>query len=220
MIPNRGEIAVRIIRTCKELGIATVVVYSDVDANSLHVKLADEAYPIGPAEATKSYLNTEKIIEVAIRSRSDALHPGYGFLAENPEFAEMCEKQGIVFIGPTSECMYKVKPKHRARQLMRMLNIPIIPGSDEPFSGASSATVSEVEQVAEGIGYPVIIKPSGGGGGIGMVVARNKEEIEGAIRFVKERGKKAFGVPSFYVEKLLTGVKQLRSRYWPINTAT
>jgi len=209
MIPNRGEIAVRIIRTCKEMNIATVVVYSDVDANSLHVKLADEAYPIGPAEATKSYLNTEKIIEVAIRSRADALHPGYGFLAENPEFAEMCEKQGIVFIGPPSDCMYKVKPKHRARQLMRMLNIPVIPGSDEPFSGSSSAIVSEVEQVAEGIGYPVIIKPSGGGGGIGMVVANNREEIEGAIRFVKERGKKAFGVPAFYVEKLLTGVKHI-----------
>ena len=209
MIPNRGEIAVRIIRTCKEMGIGTVVVYSDVDADSLHVKLADEAYPIGAAEATKSYLNTEKIIEVAIRSKADALHPGYGFLAENPEFAETCEKQGIVFIGPTSEVMYKVKPKHRARQLMRMLNIPIIPGSDEPFSGASNATVAEVEQVAEEIGYPIIIKPSGGGGGIGMVVAKNKEELEGAVRFVKERGKKAFGVPSFYVEKLLTGVKHI-----------
>jgi acetyl/propionyl-CoA carboxylase alpha subunit len=169
IIPNRGEIAVRIIRTCKEMGISTVVVYSDVDANSLHVKLADEAYPIGPAEATKSYLNTEKILEVAMRSKAEALHPGYGFLAENPEFAEMCEKQGIVFIGPTSECMYKVKPKHRARQLMKMLNIPIVPGSEEPFEGSSNVKLSEVEQAAESVGYPVIIKPSGGGGGIGMV---------------------------------------------------
>ena len=188
IIPNRGEIAVRIIRTCKEMGISTVVVYSDVDANSLHVKLADEAYPIGPAEATKSYLNTEKILEVAMRSKADALHPGYGFLAENPEFAEMCEKQGIVFIGPTSECMYKVKPKHRARQLMKMLNIPIVPGSEEPFTGSANVKLSEVEQVAESIGYPVIIKPSGGGGGIGMVAARNREELADAVRFVKERG--------------------------------
>jgi acetyl-CoA carboxylase biotin carboxylase subunit len=209
MIPNRGEIAVRIIRTCKEMGISTVVVYSDADADSLHVKLADEAYSIGPAEAAKSYLNTEKILEVAMRSKADALHPGYGFLAENPEFAEMCEKQGIVFIGPTSECMYKVKPKHRARQLMKMLNVPVIPGSDEPFTGLTDAKLAEIEQVAESIGYPIIIKPSGGGGGIGMVVAKNKAELEGAVRFGRERGKKSFGVPSFYVEKLLTGVKHI-----------
>ena len=209
LIPNRGEIAVRIIRTCREMGINSVVVYSDADVDSLHVKLADEAYHIGPADATKSYLNTEKILAIAMRSRADALHPGYGFLAENPAFAEMCEKQGVVFIGPPSESMYKVKPKHRARQLMKVLNIPIIPGSDEPFSGSSASVVSEVEQVAESIGYPVIIKPSGGGGGIGMVVAGNKEELEGAVRFVKERGRKAFGVPSFYVEKMLTGVKHI-----------
>lgn len=209
MIPNRGEIAIRIIRTCKEMGISTVVVYSDVDADSLHVKLADEAYHIGPADAAQSYLNTEKLLEVAMRSKAEALHPGYGFLAENPEFAEMCEKHGIVFIGPTSECMYKVKPKHRARQLMRMLNIPVVPGSEEPFTGSAKAKLAEVEQAAESIGYPVIIKPSGGGGGIGMVVARNSAELGEAVRFVEERGRKAFGVPSFYVEKLLTGVKHI-----------
>ena len=209
MIPNRGEIAVRIIRTCKEMGISTVVVYSDVDAESLHVKLADEAYHIGPADAAQSYLNTEKLLEVALRSKAEALHPGYGFLAENPEFAEMCEKHGIVFIGPTSECMYKVKPKHRARQLMRMLNIPVVPGSDEPFKDITKARFAEVEEAAESIGYPVIIKPSGGGGGIGMVVARNGAELVDAVRFVEERGRKAFGVPSFYVEKLLTGVKHI-----------
>ncbi|MBN2462396.1 MAG: ATP-grasp domain-containing protein [Dehalococcoidia bacterium] len=209
MIPNRGEIAIRIIRTCKEMGISTVVVYSDVDAESLHVKLADEAYHIGPADAAQSYLNTEKLLEVAMRSKAEALHPGYGFLAENPEFAEMCEKHGIVFIGPTSECMYKVKPKHRARQLMRMLNIPVVPGSDEPFTGSSKAKIAEVEQAAESIGYPVIIKPSGGGGGIGMVVAGNRAELGEAVRFVEERGRKAFGVPSFYVEKRLTGVKHI-----------
>ena len=209
MIANRGEIAVRIIRTCKEMGIRTVAVYSDVDANSLHVKLADETYPIGPAEAAQSYLNMERILEVAMRSKAEALHPGYGFLAENPEFAEMCEKQGITFIGPPSDCMYKVKPKHRARQLMKMLNIPVVPGSDEPLMDSTNAKFTEVEEVAESIGYPVIVKPSGGGGGIGMIVARSREELADAVRFVEERGRKIFGVPSFYVEKLLTGVKHI-----------
>jgi acetyl-CoA carboxylase biotin carboxylase subunit len=209
IIANRGEIAVRIIRTCKEMGIGTVAVYSDVDANSLHVELADEAYPIGPAEAEQSYLNMERILEVAMRSKAEALHPGYGFLAENPEFAEMCEKRGITFIGPPSECMYKVKPKHRARQLMKMLNIPVVPGSDEPLTDSTSARFSKIEQVAESIGYPVIIKPSGGGGGIGIFVARSREELGDAVRFVEDRGRKVFGIPSFYVEKLLTGVKHI-----------
>jgi acetyl-CoA carboxylase biotin carboxylase subunit len=209
MIANRGEIAVRIIRTCKEMGIRTVAVYSDVDANSLHVKLADEAYPIGPAEAAQSYLNMDKILEVAMRSKAEALHPGYGFLAENPEFAAMCEKHKIVFIGPPSECMYKVKPKHRARQLMKMLNIPVTPGSDEPITDSTSERLSEIEQIAESIGYPVIVKPSGGGGGIGMFVARSREDLADAVRFVEERGRKDFGIPSFYVEKLLTGVKHI-----------
>src|SRR4030042_377740 len=139
----------------------------------------------------------ERILEVAMRSKAEALHPGYGFLAENPEFAEMCEKHGIVFIGPPSESMYKVKPKHKARQLMKMLNIPVVPGSDEPFTGSTKAKFADLEQAAESIGYPVIIKPSGGGGGIGMVAARSREELGEAVRFVKERGKKAFGIPAF-----------------------
>jgi acetyl-CoA carboxylase biotin carboxylase subunit len=209
MIANRGEIAVRIIRTCKEMGIPTVAVYSDADANSLHVKLADEAYHIGPPEAVHSYLNRDKVLETAIRSKVDAIHPGYGFLAENPEFAEMCEKQGITFIGPSSECMYKVKPKHRARELMKILNIPVVPGANEPLTGSTREGFAHVEEVAEGIGYPVIVKPSGGGGGIGMAVAKNGEELENAARFVEQIGTKVFGVSSFYIEKLLTGVKHI-----------
>jgi acetyl/propionyl-CoA carboxylase alpha subunit len=209
MIANRGEIAVRIIRTCKEMGIRTVAVYSDADASALHVKLADEAYPIGPAEAAQSYLNMEKILAVAMRSKAEALHPGYGFLAENPEFAATCEKHKIVFIGPTSECMYKIKPKHRARQLMKMLNIPVTPGSDEPITDSTSKRFSKIEQIAESIGYPVIVKPSGGGGGIGMFVAGSRKDLKDAVRFVEERGRKDFGIPSFYVEKLLTGVKHI-----------
>jgi acetyl-CoA carboxylase biotin carboxylase subunit len=209
MIANRGEIAVRVIRTCKEMGIATVAVYSDADINSLHVKLADEAYHIGPPDALHSYLNREKILEIAIRSKADAIHPGYGFLAENPEFAEMCEKQGITFIGPSSECMYKVKPKHRARELMKILNIPVVPGANEPLTGSTREGFAHVKEVAEGIGYPVIVKPSGGGGGIGMAVAKNREELGNAVRFVEEIGTKVFGVSSFYIEKLLTGVKHI-----------
>ena len=128
LIANRGEIAVRIIRTCKEMGIRTVAVYSDADADSLHVKLADEAYAIGPAETEQSYLNAEKILEVAQRSEAEALHPGYGFLAENPEFVEMCEQRGLTFIGPPSQSMNKVKPKHSARQLMSSAQYPDRPG--------------------------------------------------------------------------------------------
>jgi acetyl-CoA carboxylase biotin carboxylase subunit len=209
LVANRGEIAVRIIRTCKEMGIRTVAIYSDADVNALHVKLADEAYPIGPAEATHSYLDMKKILEVAKRSGVDALHPGYGFLAENPDFAEMCEKLDIVFIGPPSESMHKVKPKHRARQLMRLLNIPPVPGSEEPLHTSDEKTLAHAEEVAEDIGYPVIVKPSGGGGGIGMSVAHNKDELRDVIKSVAEKGKKVFGVSGFYVEKFFSGVKHI-----------
>lgn len=209
MIANRGEIAVRVIRTCKEMGIHTVAVYSDADRNALHVQLADEAYHIGPPEALHSYLNVDRILEAAIRSKVDAIHPGYGFLAENPHFAEMCERHGIVFIGPPSQCMYKVKPKDRARQLMKMLNIPVVPGTDEAMTVSSGGQLAPVEEVAESVGYPVIVKPAGGGGGIGMAVARDKQELRNVVRYVEDMGKKAFGVPSFYIEKFLTGVKHV-----------
>jgi acetyl-CoA carboxylase, biotin carboxylase subunit len=209
IIANRGEIAVRIIRTCQEMGIRTVAVYSDVDADSLHVKLADEAYLLGPAEPAESYLNAEKILKIADRSEAEALHPGYGFLAENPEFVEMCEQRGLTFIGPPSQSMYKAKPKHNARNLMRMLNIPVVPGHDETLASRTSDGLAQIQEIADGIGYPVIVKPSGGGGGIGMVVARNREDLVNAIRSVKERGKNVFGVSSFYVESFLSGIKHI-----------
>jgi acetyl-CoA carboxylase biotin carboxylase subunit len=209
LVANRGEIAVRVLRTCKEMGITTAVVYSDADINSLHVKLADEAYYIGPPEAMASYLNMDKLLEIAIRSKSEAIHPGYGFLAENPEFTEMCEKHGIVFIGPPSQSMLKVKPKNKARQLMRLLNIPIVPGADEAFSDFTGEQYGKIEKIADEIGYPIIIKPAGGGGGIGMVVADRKEDLRNALTLAQESGRKAFGMPSFYVEKLLTGVKHI-----------
>ena len=209
LIANRGEIAVRIMRTCKEMGIRTVAVYSDVDADSLHVKLADEAYPIGPGEAVQSYLNKEKILEVATRSGAEALHPGYGFLAENPDFVEMCEKQGITFVGPPAECMHKAKPKENARELMRRIKIPIVPGYDKTLTNSASGRLAQVQEVAESIGYPVIVKPSGGGVGIGMTVARNRQELIRAVRSVEDRGRALFGVSSFYVEKLLSGIKHV-----------
>jgi acetyl/propionyl-CoA carboxylase alpha subunit len=191
------------------MGIRTVAVYSEVDADSLHVKLADEAYPIGPAETEHSYLNAEKILEVARMSEAEALHPGYGFLAENPEFVEMCEQRGLTFIGPPSQSMYKVKPKQSARHLMTMLNIPIVPGYDETLMDSTSERYKHIQDVAEDIGYPVVIKPSGGGGGIGMIIAHNREELQNSVHSVEERGRKLFGVSSFYVEKLITNIKHI-----------
>jgi len=209
LIANRGEIAVRIIRTCREMGISTVVIYSDADTDSLHVKLADEAYPIGPAESIKSYLNTDKILAIARESKADAIHPGYGFLAENPAFVEKCEQQGLTFIGPPSNAMYTVKPKYAARNLMKLLNIPVVPGHDQVLTGETAKNVNRFRDVAESIGYPVIVKPSGGGGGIGMTIAYNQEELGKAVRSVEERGHKLFGISSFYIEKYLPSVKHI-----------
>jgi acetyl-CoA carboxylase, biotin carboxylase subunit len=209
LIANRGEIAVRIIRTCKEMGIRTIAVYSEVDADSLHVRLADEAYPIGPAESEHSYLNAKKIFEIAEKSGAEALHPGYGFFSENPEFVEMCEQRGLTFIGPPSKAMYKVKPKQAARHLMTILNIPIVPGYDETLTDSTSERYKHIQEVAENIGYPVVIKPSGGGGGIGMMIAHNREELENSVHSVEGRGRKLFGVSSFYVEKLITNIKHV-----------
>lgn len=209
LIANRGEIAVRVIRTCKEMGIHTVAIYSDADAHALHVRLADEAYSVGPVQLAQSYLNMGKILDVARRSDAEAIHPGYGFLAENPEFVEMCEGQGITFIGPPSHCMYRVKPKDRSRQLMKMLNIPVVPGSNEPLMNSKASRLAQVEEVAETVGYPVILKPSGGGGGIGMVTAESRAELIDAVHSVEQRGEEVFGVPSFYVEKLFSGMKHI-----------
>ena len=209
LIANRGEIAVRIIRTCREMGIKTVAVYSEADADALHVKLADEAYPIGPPETAQSYLNMSKILETARTAKADAIHPGYGFLAENPEFAELCEAQKMTFIGPTSESMSKVKPKYAARNLMKLLNIPVVPGHDQVLTGDTGKNYSRISEVAENIGYPVIMKPSGGGGGIGMTIANNEKELVNAVLSVEARGQKLFGISSFYLEKCLTNFKHI-----------
>lgn len=177
LIANRGEIAVRIIRACHEMGIETVAVYSEADRESLHVQLADEAYCIGPTLSKDSYLNFTNILSVATSRDVDAIHPGYGFLAENADFAEMCEECNISFIGPTAEAIQKMGIKDVARETMKQANVPIVPGSD----GIIESEKEGIE-IAEKIGYPVIIKATAGGGGKGIRFARNEEELVKGIR--------------------------------------
>jgi len=209
LIANRGEIAVRIIRTCQDMGIRTAAIYSQADTEALHVKLADEAYLIGPPSALQSYLNIDKILDTAEQCEADAIHPGYGFLSENPEFVERTEDRGITFIGPSSFSMYKAKPKNRARQLMKMINIPVTPGYDEAITDLSPKGLETARDMAAEIGYPVVVKPSGAGGGIGIVIARNQEDLDRAINSAWTRGHKAFGISSFYIEKYLENVKHV-----------
>ncbi|MCX5829224.1 MAG: ATP-grasp domain-containing protein [Deltaproteobacteria bacterium] len=208
LIANRGEIAVRIIRTCRDMGIRTAVIHSAIDANALHVRLADESHEIDDAAPLASYLNMNKILETAENCGAEAIHPGYGFLAENPDFVDMCEQRGIPFIGPPSKCMYKAKPKHRAKQLMKMFNIPVTPGSDDAIQNGNNG-LKQACEIADEIGYPVVVKPSGTGGGIGIRMANDPKELERAINFAKARGRSAFGTSAFYIEKYLTGVKHI-----------
>jgi acetyl-CoA carboxylase biotin carboxylase subunit len=209
LIANRGEIAVRIIRTCRDMGIRTVAVYSEADTESLHVKLADEAYAVGPPDSLESYLDIEKTLAVAKDAGVDAIHPGYGFLSENPEFAEMSEKRGIAFIGPPSHCMSKAKPKNRARQLMKMINIPVTPGHDDAISDTEGKGIDEAREIAAMLGYPVVIKPIGGGGGIGIMIAKDPNELAKAVRSAESRGRNAFGVSGCYIEKYLAEAKHV-----------
>ncbi|HOJ52446.1 MAG TPA: acetyl-CoA carboxylase biotin carboxylase subunit [Syntrophales bacterium] len=209
LIANRGEIAVRIIRACKEMGIKSAVVFSEIDRNSLHVLLADEKYEIGPAPANESYLRMDKIIDTALRIKADAIHPGYGFLAENPEFSEKCEENGITFIGPPSHCMAKAKPKNRARQLMKMINIPVTPGFDEAIKDGSSSELNKAREIAAELGYPVIVKPSGGGGGIGIMKVDNEKELIASIEKTERHAISAFGTSYFYIEKFIRNAKHI-----------
>src|SRR6202142_4114317 len=173
LIANRGEIAVRVLRACHEMGIAAVVVYSDVDRAALHVRQADEAYPIAPAAASESYLNIPKILDVARRSGADAIHPGYGFLSENAKFAQACTDAGVKFIGPTPHSMNLMGSKTSARQQMEKAGIPFVPGTSRGLESAE-----EGEQVAERIGYPVMLKAAAGGGGKGMRLVHTSAELK------------------------------------------
>ncbi len=198
LIANRGEIAVRIIRACKEMDIETVAVYSEADKEALHVQLADEAYCIGPKASKDSYLNFSNIISVAKLTNCDGIHPGYGFLAENASFAELCEACDIMFIGPTSEAISKMGTKDVARETMRLAGVPVVPGS-------TGIVGSEKEglEIAEKIGFPVIIKATAGGGGKGIRVARNREDFVTGLRMTQKEAAAAFGNPGVYIEKFI-----------------
>ncbi|KGP91919.1 acetyl-CoA carboxylase [Pontibacillus chungwhensis BH030062] len=198
LIANRGEIAVRIIRACKEMDIETVAVYSEADKESLHVQLADEAYCIGPTLSSESYLNFTNIMSVATLTESDAIHPGYGFLSENPDFAEICDECNITFIGPSAQAIRKMGTKDVARETMKEAGVPVVPGSDGLIRDEEHGL-----QVAEQIGYPVIIKATAGGGGKGIRVARNEEDLKKGIRVTQNEAEKAFGNPGVYLEKFI-----------------
>jgi acetyl-CoA carboxylase biotin carboxylase subunit len=198
LIANRGEIAVRIIRTCKEMGIETVAVYSDVDKKALHVQLADEAHLLGSAPPLESYLNIDKIIDIAQKSKVEAIHPGYGFLAENPLFSKRCEDEMIIFIGPNSEALRLVGDKIESRKTMTQVKVPIIPGMK-----MKGGTLKEFEEQAERIGYPVMLKASAGGGGKGMRIIRTKDDLKSSIEAGMREAKSAFGDESVYLEKCM-----------------
>ncbi|WP_394217804.1 acetyl-CoA carboxylase biotin carboxylase subunit [Halobacillus trueperi] len=198
LIANRGEIAVRVIRACKEVGIETVAVYSEADKEALHVQMADEAYCVGPTLSKDSYLNYTNIMSVATLTGTDAIHPGYGFLSENAEFAEMCEECNITFIGPSSYAIQKMGTKDVARETMREAGVPVVPGSAGIIKDEEDGL-----KVAEEIGYPVIIKATAGGGGKGIRVARNEEDLKKGIRMTQQEAETAFGNPGVYIEKFI-----------------
>ncbi|MBE2939334.1 acetyl-CoA carboxylase biotin carboxylase subunit [Anoxybacillus flavithermus] len=198
LIANRGEIAVRIIRACKELGIETVAVFSEADREALHVQLADEAYCIGPKTSKDSYLNFTNIMSVATLTQCDAIHPGYGFLAENADFAELCRECNVTFVGPSPEAITKMGTKDVARETMRQAGVPIVPGSQGIIE-----SIDEAIALANEIGYPVIIKATAGGGGKGIRVARNEQELIKGITITQQEAATAFGNPGVYIEKYI-----------------
>jgi len=198
LIANRGEIAVRIIRACKEMNISTVVVYSEIDRTAQHVRLADEAYSIGPAPSTESYLVMDTIIQTALKAGVQAIHPGYGFLAENPQFPQKVQQAGLVFIGPTAETIRLLGDKMAARQRMIAAGVPVVPGLEQQV-----ANPTEAKQFAEKIGYPVLIKAAAGGGGKGMRIVRAANEMEKSLRMAQSEAKSAFSDDRVYIEKYL-----------------
>lgn len=198
LIANRGEIARRIAQVARQLGVRTVAVYSEADAGAPHVKEADEAIAIGPASPRESYLVAEKILAAAKERGAQAIHPGYGFLSENPDFVRAVDEAGLTFIGPSARTMEKMKDKAEARRIVARAGVPVIPGSDGPVEGFEAA-----KEAAERIGYPVLVKAAGGGGGIGMMPAANEAELEKALRACGDRARSAFGVETVYLERYL-----------------
>ncbi|RJR48453.1 MAG: acetyl-CoA carboxylase biotin carboxylase subunit [Desulfobacteraceae bacterium] len=204
LIANRGEIALRVMRACRELSIPCVAVYSEADKDALFVKYADEAFCIGPPPARASYLNIARVIEVAKERGADAIHPGYGFLAENPDFAGACEEAGIKFIGPSSRVLALMGDKVAARREMKKAGVPVVPGADECI-----AEFGPAKDLAQEIGYPVIIKPSGGGGGIGMTIVSSEQELAGALKSSQAIATNTFGICDVYIEKYLPSPRHI-----------
>ncbi|MCC0701051.1 acetyl-CoA carboxylase biotin carboxylase subunit [Clostridioides sp. ZZV15-6383] len=204
LVANRGDIAVRIIRTCKELGIKTVAIYSEIDKDCFHRYIADESICIGPNNISKSYNNIENIIYLALKLKCDAIHPGFGFLSENPEFAKQCEENNIIFIGPTREQMILMGDKSRARETMMELNIPVVPGSESVLK-----TKEEALEVAREIGYPVMIKASSGGGGKGMRIVRKEEELFSNFDMASSEALSAFSNSDLYMEKFIENPRHI-----------
>jgi acetyl-CoA carboxylase biotin carboxylase subunit len=204
LIANRGEIAVRVIRACRELGIASVAVFSEVDRGALHVRRATEAYAIGPAPATESYLNVDRIIATAKRANADAIHPGYGFLSENPALARACRAANIKFIGPTPEAMELMGSKTRARQAMLTAKVPLVPGSAQGL-----ASLDEAKRVAAEVGYPVMLKAAAGGGGKGMRAVASEKELASAFAAARSEAQRAFNDPEVYIEKQLVDPRHI-----------
>ena len=198
LIANRGEIAVRIIRACKEMNIKTVAVYSEVDKDAMHVKLADEAICIGPANSSKSYLNFKNIIEAANITGADAIHPGFGFLSENSQFAKICEESNIKFIGPNYKVIEMMGNKSNAKELMKNAGVPVVPGSDGSVKGLKDAI-----KIANEIGYPIMLKAAAGGGGKGIRIVNVPEELESNYNIVKQEAKLSFNDDEIYIEKFI-----------------
>ncbi|HPF64592.1 acetyl-CoA carboxylase biotin carboxylase subunit [Lentimicrobium sp.] len=198
LVANRGEIAFRIMRSCREMGISTVAVYSEADRAAMHVRYADEAYPIGPAPSAESYLNIDRIIEAARKANADAIHPGYGFLSENAAFSERCSKEGIEFIGPGPDAIRQMGDKITARKTMIAAGVPVVPGTVEMITDYNEA----LKTIRE-IGLPVMIKASAGGGGKGMRLVKREEDIESALRGARSEAKTAFGDDAVYIEKYI-----------------
>jgi acetyl-CoA carboxylase biotin carboxylase subunit len=201
LIANRGEIAVRIIRTCREMSVSSVAVYSECDRTALHVCLADEAYAIGKDQPSESYLRIDKLIDAARRSKADAIHPGYGFLAENAEFADACRKAGLTFIGPSPRAMATMGSKTGARQIAVGAGVPVVPGSELPIDGATPDDA--LAKAAATIGYPLLVKAVAGGGGKGMRVVRSEPELLSAVQLARSEAKSAFGSDEVYFERLI-----------------
>ncbi len=198
LVANRGEIALRIMRSCREMGLSTVAVYSEADRTSMHVRYADEAYPIGPAPSVESYLNIDRIIEAAKKSRADAIHPGYGFLSENAAFSERCRQEGIEFIGPGPDAIRQMGDKITARKTMIAAGVPVVPGTTDKITDFNEAL-----KIIREIGLPVMIKASAGGGGKGMRLVKNEADVESALRGARSEAKSAFGDDAVYIEKYI-----------------